>query len=260
MTVTIAELTGPAEHHQAAGLISAIWRRELLEPGLIRTIAHVGGYVVGARRDGELVGISVGIFAGDGHLHSHITGVLPGARGGIGRALKEHQRAWALARGVTAVSWTFDPLVSRNAYLNVHVLGARPAAYLPDFYGTMRDAINAGEDTDRLYVVWDLTAPSPARGEADLDGAVVLLCRDGDEPARTSSPPRTGTRLAVAMPPDIETLRAAAPATARRWRTAVREALLESGRSGHTIVDVTRDGWYLLEDETWIDHARPHSR
>ncbi|QFY08922.1 GNAT family N-acetyltransferase [Nonomuraea phyllanthi] len=250
MTTVIAELTALDEHHEAADLITKIWHRELLEPGLIRTIAHVGGYVAGARRGGELVGVSVGFFAGDGHLHSHITGVLPGARGGLGQALKEHQRAWALARGVSAVSWTFDPLVSRNAYLNFHKLGARAAAYLPDFYGTMRDAINAGEDTDRLYVVWDLGAPARERPERGLDGAVVLLGRDGDEPVRTSPAPRAGARLAVAMPPDVERLRELAPATAGRWRRAVREALIRSGETGHTIVDVTRDGWYVLGDET----------
>ncbi|MFC4122128.1 GNAT family N-acetyltransferase [Nonomuraea zeae] len=250
MTITIAELTGLDEHHQAADLITKIWHKELLDPGLIRSIAHVGGYVAGARRGGELVGVSIGFFAGDGHLHSHITGVLPGARGGLGLALKEHQRAWALARGVSAVSWTFDPLVSRNAYLNIHKLGARPAAYLPDFYGTMRDAINAGEDTDRLYVVWDLSAPPRDRPEADLSGAIVLLGRDGDEPHRTTEGGGSRGRLAIAMPRDIETLRALSPATAARWRAAVREALLTSGETGHMIVDVTRDGWYVLGDET----------
>ncbi|NUT44450.1 MAG: GNAT family N-acetyltransferase [Thermoactinospora sp.] len=250
MTITVTELTGVAEHHLAAALITKIWRRELLEPGLIRTIAHVGGYVVGAWRGGELVGVSIGFFAGDGHLHSHITGVLPHARGGAGHALKRHQRAWALARGVRAVSWTFDPLVSRNAYLNVHKLGARPAAYLPDFYGSMRDAINAGETSDRLYVVWDLTEPPAEPAEAELDGAVVLVDRDGDEPAPTGAAPRPGARLAIAMPYDIETLRVLDPAAARRWREAVRDAVLASGGTGHVIIDVTRDGWYVLGDET----------
>ncbi|MEV0596062.1 GNAT family N-acetyltransferase [Nonomuraea cavernae] len=247
MTLTITELTTVAEHHRAAGLITKIWGRELLEPGLIRTIAHVGGYVAGAWAQDELIGVSIGFFAQDGHLHSHITGVLPGARGGAGHALKRHQREWALARGVSLVSWTFDPLVSRNAYLNFHKLGARAGSYLPDFYGTMRDAINAGEATDRIYVVWDLTAPP--RPGVDPRDAIVLVGRDGDEPVRTGRVPERGGWFAVAMPHDIERLRTMAPGTAQRWRECVREALLTARELGLVIVDVARDGWYLLGDE-----------
>ncbi|MFI6813101.1 GNAT family N-acetyltransferase [Nonomuraea sp. NPDC050328] len=243
-TLVVGELTAVADHHDAAELITRIWGARLLEAGLIRTIAHVGGYVAGARVGGELAGISIGFFAGDGHLHSHITGVLPGARGGVGQALKRHQREWARARGVRAISWTFDPLVTRNAYLNVHRLGARVAAYLPDFYGTMADAINAGDSSDRLYAVWELDrAPRP---RPDVSAATVLVGRDGPAPARTAAAPGEHDLLAVAMPEDILALRAADPATARRWRTAVREALLGAAACGHEIVDVTRDGWYVL--------------
>jgi predicted GNAT superfamily acetyltransferase len=258
VTLTITELTGVAEHQRGAELIAKIWRRELLEPGLITTIAHVGGYVAGAWSGGELIGVSVGFFAADGHLHSHITGVLPGARGGAGYALKRHQREWALARGVRQVSWTFDPLVSRNAYLNFHKLGARAAAYLPDFYGEMRDAINAGEATDRIYVEWDLTAEPGGRPEPDLDGALVLLGRDGEEPVPTGNRPEPGRRAVVAMPRDVERLRADAPGVARRWRHAVRETLAHAAEAGLVIVDVARDGWYVLGDGTRFDHSQPY--
>jgi len=259
VTLSVAELTAIDEHQRGAELIGRIWRREILEAGLIRTIAHVGGYVAGARSGGELIGVSVGFFAADGHLHSHITGVLPDARGGTGYALKKHQRAWALARGVHQVSWTFDPLVSRNAYLNFHKLGARAGAYLPNFYGAMRDAINAGEATDRIYVEWDLAAEPGPRPEPDLARALVLLDRDGEEPVRTGAKPEPGMRLAVAMPRDVERLRAESPATARRWRYAVREALLTAWEAGLVIVDVARDGWYVLGDGTRVDDSRPHT-
>ncbi|MFI6478365.1 GNAT family N-acetyltransferase [Nonomuraea sp. NPDC050663] len=244
--LTISELTEVADHHRAAELITRIWGSMLLEPGLIRTISHVGGYVAGAHAQGELVGIAVGFFAGDGHLHSHITGVLPGARGGTGYALKQHQRSWCRERGVPYISWTFDPLVSRNAYLNVHRLGARIAAYLPDFYGTMSDSINAGDASDRLYVVWEVERPRDPSGAAD---AAVLLGRDGLDPVRLGVLPGEHERLAVAMPKDVEGLRLRAPNSARRWRAAVREALMTAADAGHEIVDVTRDGWYVLNRE-----------
>ena len=77
----------------------------------------------------------------------------------VGFALKLHQRAWALLRGVSEIAWTFDPLVSRNAYFNLVKLGAQPAEYLPNFYGTMLDTINGDDDSDRLLVRWRLRSP-----------------------------------------------------------------------------------------------------
>ncbi|MFI6318116.1 GNAT family N-acetyltransferase [Nonomuraea sp. NPDC050556] len=237
----ITELTEVADHHRAAELITKIWGIPLLDPGLIRTIAHVGGYVAGARCGDDLTGISIGFFAADGHLHSHITGVLPDARGGLGYALKQHQREWALARGVQEVSWTFDPLVRRNAYLNFHKLGARAAAYVPDFYGRMRDTINAGGDTDRLYVTWHLTPPTPQ--PLPDSPPTILVSADG---TRTTTHPRNHDHVAIATPMDIETLRTESPAQAQQWREAVRDALTTALSTGHEITDVTRDGWYHL--------------
>ena len=65
------------------------------------------------------------------HMHSHILGVLPGSEThGLGFDLKQHQRRWCLARGVTVMEWTTDPLVRRNAYFNVTKLGAEAPTYL----------------------------------------------------------------------------------------------------------------------------------
>src|SRR5262245_30448075 len=151
--------------HEAATLLDGIWGtgdEHVVDPGTMRALAHVGGYVAGAYDGDTLVGASVGFFAADGHLHSHVTGIAAEQQGrGIGRAVKLHQRDWALARGRTAISWTFDPLIARNAYFNLHSLGATVVDYLPDFYGAMDDGVNAGDATDRLYVVWALDTPAP---------------------------------------------------------------------------------------------------
>ena len=81
---------------------------------------------------------------------------------GIGAAMKLHQRLWCLEHGITRMSWTFDPLIARNAYFNIGArLGALPSEYHPDFYGQMRDGVNAGHASDRVFVEWDLTAASP---------------------------------------------------------------------------------------------------
>ena len=100
-------------------------------------------------------------------MHSHITGVLPGLQShGLGRVLKQHQREWAFARDVGHITWTFDPLVARNAHFNLRVLGARVTEYLVNHYGPMDDGVNRGDETDRVMVSWALAAP-PAPTPAD---------------------------------------------------------------------------------------------
>ncbi len=99
-----------------------------MPPNLLQALAHSGNYAVGLYRDDVLVGASVAFFAAPAarSMHSHITGVLPDLPvAGLGRVLKQHQREWALAREVGHITWTFDPLVARNAHFNLRVLGAR---------------------------------------------------------------------------------------------------------------------------------------
>jgi predicted GNAT superfamily acetyltransferase len=176
-----------------------------------------------------MVGASAGFFTAppDPVLHSHITGVAPGGqRRGIGFALKVHQRAWALARGVPEVVWTFDPLVARNAWFNLAKLGALPTEYLEDFYGPMTDAINAGMASDRLLLAWRLDDPAVAaacagrpRQPGPVPAEAALAVGPDLEPvaAETDAPAVT-----VALPPDVARL---APERRRAWRAAVRQAL-----------------------------------
>jgi predicted GNAT superfamily acetyltransferase len=261
--VRVVELHEVAEHQAAAALLCRIWRADspdsLINAGLIKAFDHSGNYVVGAYDADRLVGAAVGFF-GAGHLHSHIAGVDPTRQGGgVGYALKLHQRAWSLARGITEVHWTFDPLVRRNAHFNLHKLGASATDYLPDFYGPMSDGVNVGDASDRLYIIWRLTsdrAVAAAQGEVveapsaalRAGGAGVLLDRVGalPEPAAGDLPP-DGRPLLVAVPHDIEELRASDPALARRWRYAVREALTRALAGGYQISGIGRDGFYVLE-------------
>ncbi|XVV15553.1 GNAT family N-acetyltransferase [Actinoplanes sp. CA-131856] len=230
---------------------------------MLRAMSKAGNYVAGAYNGTGMIGACVGFFAAPERreLHSHVAGVVPSARGrDVGRAMKLHQRAWALRHGVTRISWTFDPLVGRNAYFNVMKLGADPAQYLPDFYGPMGDAINGDDDTDRLLLHWDLTAPHverAARGERRPgcevgalrdSGAVTALGRTpGNEPVRGDADGRT---VLVAVPDDIETLRRTDPACARRWRVAVREALAPLIDDGARVRGFDRAGWYVLDRES----------
>jgi predicted GNAT superfamily acetyltransferase len=268
--VELAELHEIGELTEAAELFIEVWQTDRAEapctPALLRALAHSGNYVAGARLQGRMVGASVGFLypAGDAFgLHSHITGVTDRVQArGIGFALKQHQRAWALASGLDVVSWTFDPLVRRNAHLNLVKLGAEIVEYLPNFYGRMPDGINAGDESDRCLVSWPLSserAVAASHGpvpEPDLDalrraGARVLLEEDPAGRPLTSDPgPPGAAAMLVQVPDDIVAIRGADPELARHWRTALRATMGEALGRGLAATGITRSGWYVLEDRS----------
>jgi predicted GNAT superfamily acetyltransferase len=259
--VSVRELTRLAELEAVVDLLSTIWGRAGNPPmtlELLRAFTKAGNYVAGAFEGEHLLGACVGFFhaPAEDALHSHIAGVLRTASGrGVGFALKVHQRAWALQRGVSEIAWTFDPLVARNAYINLVKLAARPAEYLPNFYGSMADAINGDDDSDRLLVRWPLRAHAVVRacsghgvGAVAADeikmGAVVALsvaADGGPRPGRLD-----GATSLVAVPGDIEGLRLADPVLAQRWRSAVRDALSSLAAGGGRIDGFDRAGWYVV--------------
>jgi predicted GNAT superfamily acetyltransferase len=241
--VRVRELHEMREFADLYRLFDGIWHPEPGNPPvtleLMKVFSHAGGYVAGAYAGEELVGGSVGILAEDRTLHSHVTGAVIGK--GVGLALKAHQREWALARGLTRITWTFDPLVRRNARFNLVKLGARPEEYLRSFYGVMADAINEGDESDRLLAVWRLTA---AAGPYALEGAVTGLAeRDGLPVAERAE----GPVVLVATPGDIETLRRADPGAGRAWRLATREVLGGLMANGAQVTGFTDRGEYVLK-------------
>ncbi len=263
--ITVRELREPAAHDEAARLFGRIWRtdspNELLDARMMRALSYAGNYVVGAFRDDRMIGAAVAFFGLD-HLHSHITGVDPATQSrGAGHAIKLHQRAWALDRRIESVHWTFDPLVRRNAYFNLHKLGARAVKYLPDFYGQMTDGINAGDATsDRLYIQWDVASPeaiAAASGDAReinmqavyAAGAEVALARDDFGRPSPGKAVYDGRPLLVAVPLDIEALRGTDPPLAVAWRREVADTLCAAFDSGYRIAGMARDGWYVMEAE-----------
>nr|WP_285775095.1 GNAT family N-acetyltransferase [Microtetraspora sp. NBRC 13810] len=247
------ELHAIEEFGEVDALFARIWR---FEPGgqpitaeLMRALAHAGNYVAGAFQGERMVGASVGFFGQDATLHSHITGAAVGH--GIGFDLKLHQRLWALARGLSRITWTYDPLVRRNAHFNLAKLGARPAEYLPSFYGVMADAINQGDESDRILAVWPLADPGveaavrrePRPPQVPAD-AVVGLSGDGDRPVAG----RTDARVVlVAVPEDIERLRGADPGAAKAWRHAVRDVLGGLLAEGAQVTGFHRKMYYVVE-------------
>ncbi len=229
-------------------MLGGIWNpgRPLLGTELLRALAKAGNYVAAAYAGGEIVGGCVAFFGPPDarELHSHVAGVAPGQAGrGVGYALKQHQRRWAQSRGAAAITWTFDPLVARNAYFNLAKLGAEPVEYLPDFYGTMDDVINGADPSDRLLVRWEVAGAAPLTCSAE-GGTVVL--GPGGTPGPGASGAPAGEKLLVAVPRDVESLRITDPAAAAAWRASVREALTTLIAGGARFVGFDRAGWYVL--------------
>jgi predicted GNAT superfamily acetyltransferase len=274
--VDVRELHEVADHRQVARLFQEIWRPAAGNPPpvtaeLLRALAHAGNYVAGAWAGERLAGACMGFLAwpGEAHggapgpagaglaLHSHIAGVAPGTqRQGVGFALKAHQRAWALSHGLPLVVWTFDPLVARNAWFNLTKLAAAATGYLPDFYGPMTDAINAGEESDRLLVSWRLEDPrvaaacsgSPSEPDPEaLRAAGATVALDADAGGLPVAGPTDAELLLVRVPPDVEGLRERDPAAARRWRHAVRDTLGGLMAAGAAVTGFARTGCYVLQ-------------
>ncbi|MCA1710600.1 MAG: GNAT family N-acetyltransferase [Actinobacteria bacterium] len=249
--VRLLPLDTLAAVRDAADLFARVWKTDATTPPLasdvMRAVEHAGGYVVGAYADGVLVGASSGFLGIEADrrpvLHSHISGVLQQGRA-VGLALKLHQRAWALERGILAITWTFDPLVRRNAWFNLVKLGATGVEYLPDFYGPMSDGVNGGESSDRLFTRWDLAGTAP--GPLDAAGAVLLLDDAAGAPAPTSTSFSDASMLTLRLPADIESLRTTAPASATAWRLAVRRLLVPAFADGFTVRGMTSDACLVL--------------
>ena len=168
------------------------------------------------------------------HLHSHMNAVDPAARGrGIGLALKLRQRAICLEHGVAEVRWTYDPLIRRNARMNLVRLGAEVIAFHPDFYGRLDDAITGTDHSDRFEVRWRLDAPRTARA----------LAREPQ--------PVWSSRGSLALVPDFEGLRADDPAAAARLRGQSRSVFAALGDDGQGLrveLDATGDYVFTTDD------------
>jgi len=173
--------------------------------------------------------------------------VVPEAQGrGLSVRLKMFQRRFCLDHGIKLVTWTYDPLLIKNAALNLNRLRARGALYVRDFYGPM-GGIYQGLPTDRFEVRWRLDSPEvarAARGRAPLPVAVADLPR-----ARLRAIPR-GRRLAVEVPAGAPGLYAEEPGRALRARLELRrlaETLFARGYAATAVVPGPKTALYLFE-------------
>nr|WP_321444225.1 GNAT family N-acetyltransferase [uncultured Cohaesibacter sp.] len=220
--IVLRELSGIAEmQHSEAFQIEAWGEGEKPDNAdILMALQSEGGLVAGAFRGDEMLGFLLGFpTVTPGLQHSHRLAVKPTLRGvGLGAKLKWFQRDWCLARGVTQVRWTYDPLRAVNAGLNIGVLGAVVRDYYVDYYGAM-PGMNAGLPSDRIMAVWYLDSERVA-ARAKAEGAA----------------PQDVATEKVSIPRDIDALLAEDPDAALAERLRVRDALQMAFHSGRQIV------------------------
>ncbi len=159
--VTIRKCEALEEIQACFALQKEVWKfsdAELVPVRMFVVAAKIGGQVIGAFVEKELIGFALaipGMRNGHCYLHSHMLAVRQQYRnGGLGRRMKLYQREDALARGFELMEWTFDPLEIKNAYLNIEKLGAIARRYNVNQYGITSSPLQGGLPTDRLVAEW----------------------------------------------------------------------------------------------------------
>jgi predicted GNAT superfamily acetyltransferase len=245
----IEELRGIAGAQEVEALQRKIWSADdawIVPSHALLIVSEYGGVLLGARVGDDLAGFVLGFLARqDGTLFhaSHMLGVLPTSQlRGIGAALKWRQRDAALAQGLDLMRWTFDPLESRNAYFNLHKLGAICATYRTDYYGPMQDGLNRDLPSDRLLVEWRLREP----GVSQSRDAVRTILRDREgTPEMTIDGTLPDGPVGIQIPRDLQAIKRESPDLALAWRLAVRAAFIGAFAQGYVACDF-RDGAYVL--------------
>ena len=269
-------LESPEDMTLVEELQRAVWpgsETDVVPAHVFITTVHNGGLVIGAFVESQLVGFVFG-FPGlestpDGprpkHC-SHMMGILPGHRdSGVGFALKRAQWQMVRHQGLDHITWTYDPLLSRNAYLNIAKLGAVCNTYRRAEYGEMRDGLNAGLPSDRFQVDWWINTRrvqtrlgKRPRHSLKLDHFSKAELQPLYTPlSDTSSLPRPpehfaaleGRLLLAEIPSNFNTLKEADFALARDWRFFSREVFETAFAAGYIVTDFVYDNgqsFYVL--------------
>ena len=200
-----------------------------ITPNLLQAMVHSGSYLSGAFIDNKIVGAAFAFPATNNglHLHSHMTAVLPEFRDqGVGYALKIDQWGWAKKKKYPHLSWTFDPLVRRNAKLNIAKLGVDISDYFPNFYGDMPDELNAGDESDRLMVSWraDIDAPKARELITNLEPDDIL----------------------IEIPEDIVAIRSKNQSESMKWRRQVREQFMAAFEKNGKVIGFSANNEYVV--------------
>ncbi len=230
--IQIRNLENFQEQKSARKIFDITWSMDAgteITPNLLQAMVHSGSYLSGAFIENKLVGAAFAFPATNNglHLHSHMTAVLDEFRDqGVGYALKIDQWNWAKKHKYPYLSWTFDPLVRRNAKLNIIKLGVDISAYFPNFYGEMPDVLNAGDESDRLMVLWRTDKDEPKARE------LITYPKPDD--------------VLIEIPEDIVAIRTKDQSESMKWRRLVREQFLSAFEKNGKVVGFSANNEYVV--------------
>src|SRR5438445_7130529 len=272
-TIIIRDLTAFDDLSKVEAGEKEVWglaHRDVTPLTLIIALQEAGSLWLGAFDRDTLVGFAFAFFGrenGVPMIHSHMLAVLAPYRDlDLGYKLKLAQRERALAAGVRQMIWTFDPLHSRNAHLNVAKLGVVSDKYKVNFYGPETSSVLHRNGTDRLWVQWRLTSKrvqqrlqgkNASSDSLDaLSNLIPLVGLDGDgKPVKTDMEAALGRqRICIEIPSEINAVEQKDPALAREWRAGTRWAFTESLAAGFFVCAFCRSirgrqwpGAYVLQ-------------
>ena len=232
LSISIKESVSISDMEASRRIFDLTWAMDAgteITPNLLQAMVHSGAYLSGAFIENKIVGAAFAFPATNSglHLHSHMTAVLDEFRDkGVGYALKIDQWNWAKKHKYSHLSWTFDPLVRRNAKLNIVKLGVDISAYFPNFYGAMPDALNAGDESDRLMVSWSTDIDEPKARE------LITHPKPDD--------------ILIEIPEDIVALRSKNQSESMKWRRLVRDQFLAAFEKNGKVIGFSANNEYVV--------------
>jgi len=232
MVFIVKNLKTLAQQSQAREIFDSTWSLDAgteITPNLLQAMVHSGSYLSGVFVENKIVGAAFAFPATNSglHLHSHMTAVLDEYRDkGVGYALKIDQWNWAKKNNYPQLSWTFDPLVRRNAKLNIVKLGVNISAYYSNFYGAMPDALNAGDESDRLMVSWSTDRDEPKARE------LITHPKPDD--------------ILIEIPEDIIVIRSRNQSESMKWRRQVRDQFLAAFEKNGKVIGFSTNNEYVV--------------
>lgn len=248
-TIEIRDIESLDEMHEVEQLQRKIWGVEDLEiyPALaLKPQKEIGATLIGAFAEGRMVGFVFGfpgILDGETIIHSDMLGISPAYRSNnLGYLLKRAQRDAAMKLGVKRITWTFDPLQSRNAHFNFSKLGVIADRYYVDYYGVTSSFLHR-YGTDRLWVTWLLdqervTSPQPSEIEQ-----LTHLVRVGENLEPILSQERiSGPEVVIEIPRELTEHH-------KLWRMATRDAFTRALEQGFVVRGFYKGRYFLAADK-----------
>ncbi len=259
----------PGEYEACTRFQEEIWGQgfnERVSSAILMVANRIGGLSAGAfDAHGVLQGFVFGLTGIEGGELVHWSDMLAVREGyrdqGLGTRLKHYQREILLSRGVRLMRWTFDPLQSRNAYVNLEKLGIVTSEYVRDMYGDTGSPLHRGVGTDRLVAFWEMDSPrvsgriegkSPRSEWGLVQGAPQIVSFRKVGPFPEPEGPfldLAGPNLLLSIPADIDEMVELDPGLALEWREATREGFLHYFQRGYQVTGmVPREdvSFYLL--------------